>query len=164
VSRVVERRFVFGVEEKEKFRTLMRMMENFSGCRVLSYCLMCNHIHILLEVPAMAEGGLSDAKLLKRLSVLYIEAFVGKIQIWKLPAEVFGGNPRSLTFQVIPSDRHSTPPNMPLAAATRDTGPKGKCDMRGVMQVSLRGFLVSPKQAFTNKSLPFRNSNAQLCP
>jgi hypothetical protein len=35
-SRVVDRRFVLGTEEKEKFRTLMRMQENFTGCRALS--------------------------------------------------------------------------------------------------------------------------------
>ena len=56
-SRVVDRRFVLGTEEKEKFRTLMRMQENFTGCRALSYCLMDNHFHILLEVPPMADGG-----------------------------------------------------------------------------------------------------------
>ena len=76
ISRVVERRFAFGVEEKERFRTLMRMMENFSGCRVLSYCLMCNHIHILLEVPPRPVGGVTDADFLRRLSVLYGEAFI----------------------------------------------------------------------------------------
>lgn len=75
VSRVVERRFAFGVEEKEKFRTLLRMMENFSGCRVLSYCLMCYHIHILLEVPPLAEGSLSDAELLKRTGTLWEQRF-----------------------------------------------------------------------------------------
>ena len=37
VSRVVDRRFVFGTEEREAFRMFMRMYENFSGCRVLSY-------------------------------------------------------------------------------------------------------------------------------
>lgn len=79
ISRVVERRFAFGVEEKERFRALMRMMENFTGCRVLSYCLMCNHIHILLEVSPMPEGGLPDGEFLKRLSVLYGEAFVAEV-------------------------------------------------------------------------------------
>jgi REP element-mobilizing transposase RayT len=73
---VVDRRFVLGTEEKEKFRTLMRMQENFTGCRVLSYCLMDNHFHLLLEVPPMAEGGISDEALLKRLSAIYGEAFV----------------------------------------------------------------------------------------
>jgi REP element-mobilizing transposase RayT len=68
-----------GTEEKEKFRTLMRMQENFTGCRVLSYCLMDNHFHLLLEVPPMAEEGVSDVELLKRLSALYGEDFVGGV-------------------------------------------------------------------------------------
>ena len=76
ISRVVDRRFVFGERECEAFRMFMRMYENFSGCRVLSYCVMSNHFHLLLEVPPMAEGGLADEELLKRLSALYSEAFV----------------------------------------------------------------------------------------
>ena len=60
ISRVVDRRFVFGDEERERFRMFMRMQENFSGCRVLSYCIMSNHFHLLLEVPPIAEGGISD--------------------------------------------------------------------------------------------------------
>jgi REP element-mobilizing transposase RayT len=57
----------------------MRMQENFTGCRVLSYCLMDNHFHLLLEIPPMAESGLSDQELLKRLSALYNEAFVAGV-------------------------------------------------------------------------------------
>jgi|LakMenEpi03Aug12_release.lakeMendotaPanAssembly.Ray.scaffolds.fasta_scaffold140427_2 REP element-mobilizing transposase RayT len=79
ISRVVDRRFVLGTEEKEKFRTLMRMQENFTGCRALSYCLMDNHFHLLLEVPPMDEGGISDDELLKRLSAIYGEAFVAGV-------------------------------------------------------------------------------------
>jgi putative transposase len=79
ISRVVDRQFVLGTEEKEKFRTLMRMLENFSGCRVLSYCLMDNHFHLLLEVPPMADEGISDEVLLKRLSALYGEVVVGGV-------------------------------------------------------------------------------------
>lgn len=36
ISRVVERRFAFGPEEKEKFRALMRLQEKFTGCRMVS--------------------------------------------------------------------------------------------------------------------------------
>ena len=79
ISRVVDRRFVFGERECEAFRMFMRMYENFSGCRVLSYCVMSNHFHILLEVPPMAEDGLGDEELLKRLSGLYSEAFVAGV-------------------------------------------------------------------------------------
>jgi REP element-mobilizing transposase RayT len=97
VSRVVERRFALGLEEKERFRTLMRMMEKFTGCRVLSYCLMCNHIHILLEVPPVPEGGLSDAEFLGRLSVLYGDAFVaevaGQLDAARHEGGLAGGNP-----------------------------------------------------------------------
>jgi REP element-mobilizing transposase RayT len=84
ISRVVDRRFVLGAREKEKFRTLMRMYEKFSGCRVTSYCLMDNHFHLLLEVPPMpkngpSNSGLTDTELLQRISSLYNEAFVATV-------------------------------------------------------------------------------------
>ena len=79
VSRVVDRRFVLGDAEREKFRTFMRMYENFSGCRVLSYCVMSNHFHILLEVPPMPKGGISDTVLLQRLAAIQSEDFVAAV-------------------------------------------------------------------------------------
>ena len=79
ISRVVDRRFVLGVVEKERFRTLMRMQEKFTGGRVVSYCLMDNHFHLLLEVPSMAEDGLTDGELLRRLGAIYSEAFVAGV-------------------------------------------------------------------------------------
>ena len=66
----------FEAAEKEQFRCYMRMYEEFSGCRVLSYCLMGNHLHILLEVPPMAAGGLTDEGLLQRLRAIYPEVVV----------------------------------------------------------------------------------------
>jgi hypothetical protein len=68
ISRVVDRRFVFGDEVREHFRMFIRMQENFTGCRVLSYCVMSNHFYILLQVPPIPEGGISHAELLRRLS------------------------------------------------------------------------------------------------
>ena len=79
ISRVVDKRFVFGERECEAFRMFMRMYENFSGCRVLSYCVMSNHFHLLLEVPPFTAGGLSDEELLRRLSALYSEDFVAGV-------------------------------------------------------------------------------------
>ncbi|MEY3897837.1 MAG: hypothetical protein RLZZ214_3358 [Verrucomicrobiota bacterium] len=79
ISRVVDRRFVFDAAEREHFRMFMRMYENFSGCRVLSYCIMSNHFHILLEVPPMLVGGISDEVLLNRLSAIYNEAVVAAV-------------------------------------------------------------------------------------
>ena len=79
LSRVVERRFAFGDAEREQFRILIRMYENFSGCRVLSYCIMSNHLHLLLEVTPMPVGGLSDEELLKRLRAIYSDAVVAVV-------------------------------------------------------------------------------------
>ena len=79
ISRVVGRGFVLEVDEREHFRMLMRMCEKFTGCRVLSYCLMSNHFHLLLEVPPTPEGGISDEELFKRLRVFYNEAQVAEI-------------------------------------------------------------------------------------
>jgi putative transposase len=79
ISRVVDRRFAFGPDEKEKLRTFMRMYEDFSGCRVLAYCFMSNHIHMLMEVPPPPAGGFSDAGLLQRLRAIYSEAFVAEV-------------------------------------------------------------------------------------
>jgi putative transposase len=83
VSRAVNREFVFGDLEREQQRMFMRMYENFSGNRILSYCFMSNHFHILLEVTPMPEGGLSDAELLKRLDALHNEA-----QLFEVAAEL----------------------------------------------------------------------------
>ena len=79
ISRAVNREFVFGDVEREQQRMYMRMYENFSGNRVLSYCFMSNHFHILLEVTPRAAGGLSDAELLKRLGAICHEAQVQEV-------------------------------------------------------------------------------------
>ena len=80
VSRVVDRRFVFGDAEREQFRIYLRMYENFTGCRILSYCIMSNHFHILLEVPPMPKGGLSDEELLTRLRAIYSDGVVSLVE------------------------------------------------------------------------------------
>ncbi len=51
ISRVVDGRAVFGDVEKEKFVKYMRLYEQFCGVRVLTFAVMSNHFHILVEVP-----------------------------------------------------------------------------------------------------------------
>ena len=51
VSRIVGREFLLGDAEKDHFLRLMRLYEKFCGLRIVSYCLMSNHFHILVEVP-----------------------------------------------------------------------------------------------------------------
>lgn len=70
VSRIVGREFLLGDEEKEAFVNMMRMYEEFCGVKVLAYCVMSNHFHILLEIPprSVSEGiELSDNEFLAKL-------------------------------------------------------------------------------------------------
>ncbi len=77
---MVDKRFAFGPDDKEQFRIYLRMLENFSGCRVLAYCVMCNHFHILLEVAPRPKTPLTDEQLLKRIGALYSsKAFVATV-------------------------------------------------------------------------------------
>lgn len=55
ISRVVDRRFIFEEVQKEHFAALMRECEAFCEVRVLTYCLMSNHFHVLVEVPKRPE-------------------------------------------------------------------------------------------------------------
>lgn len=51
ISRVVDKRKVFEGADKEVFRKIMRNLERFMGVRVVTYCVMSNHFHLLVEVP-----------------------------------------------------------------------------------------------------------------
>ena len=74
VSRIVDRAFKLDDGEKEIFRRTMRTAEAFSGVRVLTYAIMSNHFHVLVEVPERGEVG--EAELLRRMTVLYGDANV----------------------------------------------------------------------------------------
>jgi hypothetical protein len=56
VSREVDRRFVLGEQEKDELVEYMRTYERFGGLRVISYCIMSNHFHILVEVPQRPDA------------------------------------------------------------------------------------------------------------
>ena len=71
ISRVVDRRFIFGPEEKDHFVHLMRLYEAFCGVHVLTYVVMSNHFHILVEVPQRPAVMPPDEVLLTRLEHLH---------------------------------------------------------------------------------------------
>ena len=86
MSRVVNRDFVLQREEKEEFVRLMRTYEEFCEVGVLNFCVMSNHFHLLLEVPAAPECGgssWSDERLLEKLEKLYCAREMGKKR-WEL--------------------------------------------------------------------------------
>jgi hypothetical protein len=73
MSRAVNRERLFDDRAKEQMRRMLWQVADFSGVEVLSYCVMSNHVHVLLRVPEReeAEAGIDDRELLRRFSVLY---------------------------------------------------------------------------------------------
>ena len=63
VSRVVDRQIVLQEAEKEQFVKFMRMYEALFGLSVVTYCVMGNHFHILVEIPKRPEVMPTDAEL-----------------------------------------------------------------------------------------------------
>jgi putative transposase len=84
ITRCIERRFILQDEEKEYLRKLMRRLEEFSGIQVLTYVLMSNHIHMLLDVPERLA--VEEKELLRRCRVLYgkkgFKEFTEKWRLW----------------------------------------------------------------------------------
>jgi REP element-mobilizing transposase RayT len=61
---VVNRDFVLGEVEREQFVGLMRLYERLYGLEVITFCIMSNHFHILVEVPRRPEVLPSDEALI----------------------------------------------------------------------------------------------------
>lgn len=76
ISRIVGRERLLGPNEKEHFVRLLHQLEEFHGIRALTYCVMSNHFHLLLEVPDSAVGlALDRETILNRLEKLHGSAF-----------------------------------------------------------------------------------------
>src|SRR5262249_17261373 len=79
-SRVVDRRFIFQEPEKDHFVSLMRECEAFCEVSVLTYSVMSNHFHILVEVPKPPQILPGPEEVLAKLSRLSGYQFVGAVR------------------------------------------------------------------------------------
>ena len=87
-SRVVNRDFVFGDEEREHFRLLLNRLLQFSGLEAVTWCCMSNHFHILLTVPgeeraAILRSEISETDLFKRMKIAFSDQYIREVQ-WRL--------------------------------------------------------------------------------
>jgi REP element-mobilizing transposase RayT len=69
----VDRRFVLGDVEKVRFLQLVRFYERFCKVRVVAYCLMSNHFHLLIEVPKRPDEQPPESWLVEHVRRCYGE-------------------------------------------------------------------------------------------
>ncbi|NCD32633.1 MAG: hypothetical protein EOL87_04355 [Spartobacteria bacterium] len=87
INRMTMRLMLLEDREKKYLRRLIRRVEGFTGVKVLTYALMTNHIHILVEEPDR-ETYVGDDELLERLRCLYGDVGVREIvERWELWSE-----------------------------------------------------------------------------
>jgi putative transposase len=77
LSRVVDRQFILHETEKDQFVSLMREYEAFCEVEVLTYCVMDNHFHVLVEVPKRPEVLPTAEEIIAKLKRMSGEHFVG---------------------------------------------------------------------------------------
>ena len=81
VSRVVDRAFKLAdAEVKTVFVRMMREYERFCGVRVVTYCVMDNHFHLLLEVPRRPEVLPTDEELLDLVGEIHSKMDRGRVR------------------------------------------------------------------------------------
>ncbi|MCX6852132.1 MAG: chemotaxis protein CheW [Verrucomicrobia bacterium] len=86
MSRTCGGEVLFDDVEKEALRRVIWRMAEFSGIKVVTYCLMKNHFHLLAEVPHREmwlqrfEGPDGEAKLMEHLQILYSRTYIGLLR------------------------------------------------------------------------------------
>ena len=76
----------FDDTEREAFQKLLWKMSNFLGVKVLTYCVMRNHFHILAEVPNQElwlkrfEASAGEEALIKHLATFYSRTFMHELR------------------------------------------------------------------------------------
>jgi len=119
ISRIANRSFYFGEEERTGLVARMWRVAYFSCVEVLAYCVMSNHFHILAYVPPPHE--LDEGEVLARVRTLYTgerladfeRAWTGLVHTqgratrrqWRLPAATVKQDCRSLPIGSNPSGR-----------------------------------------------------------
>ena len=66
MTRTVNGERLFGDREKEVLRKMIWQVAEFSGVEVLTYCVMSNHFHVLVRVPASGSDSTMSGTLLHR--------------------------------------------------------------------------------------------------
>ena len=69
ISRVAHRAFFLDAAERTRFVEMLKRVAEFSGVRILAYCVMTNHFHIFIYVGYPED--LTDEQIIARMKTLY---------------------------------------------------------------------------------------------
>ena len=69
VTRSVAGALLLGDLEKERLVGMLGKLAGFCGIEIITYCMMSNHFHLLIRIPAPTP--LTDAQLLERVEAYY---------------------------------------------------------------------------------------------
>ena len=72
--------------EREVLRKMLRRLADFAGARIITYCLMSNHFHVLLEFPPELRGE-GDTVLLERVRAYYAKASTKRMRLYAAAVE-----------------------------------------------------------------------------
>ena len=70
ISRVVWGTKVLHNQEMETLRKILKRTATFCGVEILTYCIMKNHLHLLVKVPYLSQEEISDEELVRRYQAL----------------------------------------------------------------------------------------------
>lgn len=101
MSRIVGRQMLLGDIEKEHMRKLVRRIEGFTGVRVLTYSIMTNHVHLLLEEPDRNQD-VPDNIFWERMRSLYLSQELDELrELWsEWPAEEVAKDRRRYVYRM----------------------------------------------------------------
>jgi len=83
IDRIVNRDHVLGTEEKNIFLYFMRMYAAYHDVDILSFCIMDNHFHLLVEVPPKKKGEpvpMEDDEFLEKLAAFTSQTYYGDVK------------------------------------------------------------------------------------
>ena len=84
---------ILEAEDLEGLRIIIRKLALFSGVKVMTYCLLSNHWHLLVKVPSRdqflrqfedrdgEEAGSGESRLLGHLATLYSRAYISQLKL-----------------------------------------------------------------------------------
>jgi hypothetical protein len=87
MSRICDGLPFFDETDKEALVIVLRKLARFSGIKVLTYCVMGNHFHVLVRVPDRGEwlkrfeGAEGEERLMQHLRLLYSKDFVAGLKL-----------------------------------------------------------------------------------